>query len=63
MVGLSVKGWHSHMAQVATPKPFQTTTRAYQSRQPWHSDPSIALEHQRDQAVDFDEFMGDAVEE
>ncbi|KAF1346660.1 ribosomal protein S10 domain-containing protein [Delphinella strobiligena] len=49
--------------KVATPKPIQTTTRAYQSRQPWHSDPSVALEHQRDQAVDFDEFMGDAVEE
>ncbi|GAB7357045.1 hypothetical protein MBLNU459_g7867t1 [Dothideomycetes sp. NU459] len=48
--------------RIAPPK-YTPTRRTYQSRQPWHGEPSVALEHQRDRAVDFDEFMVDAVEQ
>ncbi|KAK8213226.1 mitochondrial 37S ribosomal protein rsm10 [Zalaria obscura] len=37
----------------------------YQSRQPqpWHADPSIDMEHHKEDTVDFDEFMQESVEE
>ncbi|KAL1302479.1 hypothetical protein AAFC00_002870 [Neodothiora populina] len=48
--------------KVAPPKVIQSRS-VYQSRQPWHADPPVSFEHQRDVATDFDDFMGDAVEE
>jgi small subunit ribosomal protein S10 len=41
----------------------QQARTVYQSRQPWHGNPSVALEHMRDESVDFDDFMKEAAAE
>ncbi|KAG2167302.1 ribosomal protein S10 [Aureobasidium pullulans] len=48
--------------RIAPPKPIQART-VYQSRQPWHGNQSVALEHQRDESVDFDDFMRETAQE
>ncbi|KAH0353089.1 ribosomal protein S10, partial [Aureobasidium melanogenum] len=48
--------------RIAPPAPIQART-VYQSRQPWHGNQSVVLEHQRDASVDFDDFMSQTAQE